>query len=205
MQTALIVAMDQHGLIGTDSGLPWRLPRDLKRFRKLTLHKPILMGRRTHEMIGKPLDLRLNLVLSRDTDYRADGCRVIHSLEEGLAAAREYLRAGAGSGDELLIIGGAATGAFIISNPITVIKRTLGGFGDLMKGAPYSKDNYLELLSMLYTVFKMAKSKGMLALEQHVDEVCAHRLEAVAHLVKQRLQLVCERFHLANFQQSRPP
>jgi dihydrofolate reductase len=105
MQTALIVAMDQHGLIGTDSGLPWDLPRDLKRFRKLTLHKPILMGRRTHEMIGKELDQRLNLVLSRDPDYRADGCRIVHSLEEGFAAAREYLRAG--SGDELLIIGGA--------------------------------------------------------------------------------------------------
>ncbi|HTY67657.1 MAG TPA: flagellar motor stator protein MotA [Alphaproteobacteria bacterium] len=71
---------------------------------------------------------------------------------------------------ELVIIGGAAVGAFIISNPITVIKRTASAFGDLMKGAPYSKDNYLELLSMLYTVFKMAKSKGMLALEQHVEK-----------------------------------
>jgi chemotaxis protein MotA len=71
---------------------------------------------------------------------------------------------------ELMIIGGAAVGAFIISNPITVIKRTMAGFGDLLKGAPYSKDNYLELLSMLYTVFKMAKSKGMLALEQHVEK-----------------------------------
>src|SRR5258708_14867827 len=71
---------------------------------------------------------------------------------------------------ELVIIGGAAIGAFVISNPITVIKRTAAGFGDMMKGVPYSKENYLELLSMLYTVFKMAKSKGMLALEQHVEK-----------------------------------
>jgi chemotaxis protein MotA len=71
---------------------------------------------------------------------------------------------------ELVIIGGAAVGAFVISNPMTVIKRTASAMGDLMKGAPYSKDNYLELLSMLYTVFKMAKSKGMLALEQHVEK-----------------------------------
>jgi chemotaxis protein MotA len=71
---------------------------------------------------------------------------------------------------ELVIIGGAAVGAFVISNPMTVIKRTAAALAELLKGAPFSKDNYLELLSMLYTVFKMAKSKGMLALEQHVEK-----------------------------------
>lgn len=71
---------------------------------------------------------------------------------------------------ELVIIGGAAVGAFIIANPMPVIKRTLGSLGLLLKGSPYSKEAYLELLSLLYTVFKLAKSKGMLALEAHVEK-----------------------------------
>ena len=71
---------------------------------------------------------------------------------------------------ELVIIGGAALGAFVIANPMTVIKKAAAAMGDLMKGGePYTKAHYLELLSLLYTVFKMAKSKGMLALEQHVE------------------------------------
>lgn len=71
---------------------------------------------------------------------------------------------------ELLIILGAAVGAFIIANPMPVIMRCIGSFGMLLKGSPYSKDSYLELLSCLYTVFKLAKSKGMLALESHVEK-----------------------------------
>ena len=71
---------------------------------------------------------------------------------------------------EFLIIFGSACGAFIISNPMPVIKRTLGGLGQLLKGSPYSKEAYLELLSLLYTVFKLAKSKGMLTLEAHVEK-----------------------------------
>jgi chemotaxis protein MotA len=72
---------------------------------------------------------------------------------------------------ELVIIGGAALGAFIIANPMKVIKASAGAMGDLMKGGqPYNKDHFLELLSLLYTVFKMAKSKGMLALEAHVEK-----------------------------------
>jgi chemotaxis protein MotA len=71
---------------------------------------------------------------------------------------------------EFLIIFGAACGAFIISNPLPVIKHTLGALGLLLKGSPYSKESYLELLSLLYTVFKLAKTKGMLALEQHVEK-----------------------------------
>jgi chemotaxis protein MotA len=71
---------------------------------------------------------------------------------------------------ELVIIGGAAVGAFVIANPMPVIKNTLGSLGLLMKGSPYSKEAYLELLSLLYTVFKLAKTKGMLALEAHVEK-----------------------------------
>jgi len=71
---------------------------------------------------------------------------------------------------EFLIIFGAACGAFVISNPMPVVKRTVGSLGLLLKGSPYSKESYLELLSLLYTVFKLAKTKGMLALEAHVEK-----------------------------------
>lgn len=71
---------------------------------------------------------------------------------------------------ELVIIGGAAVGAFIISNPMPVIKKTGGAMGQLLKGSPYTKEAYLELLSLLYTIFKLAKTKGMLALEAHVEK-----------------------------------
>jgi chemotaxis protein MotA len=70
---------------------------------------------------------------------------------------------------EVLIIGGAAIGAYIISNPKPVLTRSLGAIGALLKGSPYTKDSYIELLSMMYTVFRLAKSKGMLALESHVE------------------------------------
>jgi chemotaxis protein MotA len=71
---------------------------------------------------------------------------------------------------ELVIIGGAGVGAFIIANPLPVLKKALAAFGDVLKGPAYTKESYLELLSLLYTVFKLAKSKGMLALEAHVEK-----------------------------------
>jgi chemotaxis protein MotA len=71
---------------------------------------------------------------------------------------------------ELVIIGGAAIGAFVIANPMPVIKSTAGAFGQILKGDRYSKERYLELLAMLYSVFKLAKGKGMLALEAHVEK-----------------------------------
>jgi dihydrofolate reductase len=96
---SLIVAMAQNGVIGRDNSLPWRLPEDLKRFRACTLGKPILMGRRTFESIGRPLPERTNLVLTRDRGWSAHGVIVVHSVEEALAQA--------GSSDELVAVGGA--------------------------------------------------------------------------------------------------
>jgi dihydrofolate reductase len=106
MRISIIVAMSSDGLIGTDHGLPWRLPLDLKRFRELTWGKPVIMGRRTREAIGRPLPGRCNIVLTHDPEYTADGCRVAHSLPEALAVAQAYL--GETKGDEVMIIGGAA-------------------------------------------------------------------------------------------------
>lgn len=100
MIISMIVAMDQNGLIGNESGMPWHLPADLKRFRRVTLGKPILMGRKTHEMIGKALDGRPNLIITRNQAYSSPGCTICHSLEEALQ------KAAALPGGEAMIIGG---------------------------------------------------------------------------------------------------
>lgn len=99
MLIAAIAAMDRNRLIGDGDRLPWRLPADLRRFRALTMGKPIVMGRRTHESIGKPLPGRRNIVVSRNADYRAPGCEVAADLDQALD-----LCAGAA---EVMIIGGA--------------------------------------------------------------------------------------------------
>jgi len=96
---SLIVAMAQNGVIGRANALPWRLPEDLKRFKEYTLGKPILMGRKTFESIGRPLPGRLNLVLTRDSGWHAEGVTVVHSVEEALQQTR--------SSEELVAIGGA--------------------------------------------------------------------------------------------------
>jgi dihydrofolate reductase len=95
----LIVAVADSGVIGRDNALPWHLPDDLKRFKQLTLGKPIVMGRRTFESIGKPLPGRQNIVVTRDSNYRAGGVTVAHGAEAAVAAA-----AGAA---EIMVIGGA--------------------------------------------------------------------------------------------------
>ena len=99
MQVSLIVAMARNRVIGRDQHLPWHLPQDLRHFRATTLGKPILMGRRTFESLGRPLPGRTNLVLTRDLAWSAPGALVLHSITEALEAA-------AGRA-ELVVIGGA--------------------------------------------------------------------------------------------------
>lgn len=100
MKLALVVAMARNGVIGRAGSLPWHLPADLKRFRAITMGKPIIMGRRTHESIGRPLPGRRNIVLSREPAYRAAGCEVFGSLAAAQAALKNV--------DEVMIVGGAA-------------------------------------------------------------------------------------------------
>lgn len=97
---SLIAAMGEGRVIGIDNRLPWRLPADLKRFRQLTLGKPVLMGRKTFESIGKPLAGRHNIVVTQDRAFQAEGVAVAHSIDEAIAAA--------GDVPELMVIGGAA-------------------------------------------------------------------------------------------------
>jgi len=95
----LLVARAANGVIGRDNTLPWHLPADLQRFKALTMGKPILMGRRTFEAIGRALPGRVNLVLTRDPVWRAPGALTVHSLEEAYAQV--------GGAAELVVIGGA--------------------------------------------------------------------------------------------------
>lgn len=95
---SLVVAMDEGGVIGRGGTLPWRLPEDLRHFRRLTLGKTVLMGRKTWESLGKPLEGRRNCVLSRDPAFRAPGAEVFTTLDQALAAHGE---------GELVVIGGA--------------------------------------------------------------------------------------------------
>lgn len=105
MIVTAIAAIDRTGLIGDGSAMPWHLPRDLRRFRKHTLGKPMIMGRRTLESLRGPLEGRLNIVLTRNRAFHAEGCRTAGSLAEALKIAEEY--AGQTGGNEVMIIGGA--------------------------------------------------------------------------------------------------
>ena len=105
MLISLIVAVANNGVIGANGGLPWRLSSDLKTFRRLTLGKPIVMGRKTFASLGKPLDGRDNIVVTRDRDFTAEGVSVFHSVADALILARTLART-RGS-DEVMIIGGA--------------------------------------------------------------------------------------------------
>ena len=97
---SLIVAMDENRLIGSANQLPWHLPADLAFFKRTTMGKPIIMGRKTFESIGKPLPGRRNIIITRNSDFSADGCDVVSDIEAALARC-----AGA---DELMLIGGAS-------------------------------------------------------------------------------------------------
>ena len=100
MDVSFVVAMSRDRVIGRDGSLPWRLPRDLKHFRALTWGKPIVMGRKTHESLGRALPGRLNIVLSRRGWEPPEGVRVARSVPEALDLAR------AAGADEAMIIGG---------------------------------------------------------------------------------------------------
>ncbi|OGT19311.1 MAG: dihydrofolate reductase [Gammaproteobacteria bacterium RBG_16_57_12] len=97
---SIIVAMADNRVIGIGNRLPWHLPGDLKWFRQNTLGKPVIMGRKTFESIGRPLPDRTNIIVTRDRDYHQAGCLVAHSIDEALNACREAA--------EVMIMGGAS-------------------------------------------------------------------------------------------------
>ena len=106
MRLSLIAAVADNGTIGRDGGLPWRLSNDLRYFRSVTMGKPVVMGRKTFESIGRPLPGRANVVVSRSPGFTPEGVTVAADLDAAIAAA-ERLAAEAGA-DEVLVIGGGA-------------------------------------------------------------------------------------------------
>ncbi len=101
MIVSAIAAIGEGGVIGQGGKLPWHLPADLKRFRAITWGKPIIMGRKTFESLGRPLPGRTNIVLTRSLAYQASGCTVVDSLDEALTQAR------LSGAEEVLVIGGS--------------------------------------------------------------------------------------------------
>ena len=100
MRIALVVAAAKNGVIGRDGDLPWRLPDDLRTFKRLTLGKPVVMGRKTWESIGRPLPERHNVIMTRSPDFEAPGATVVGSVD----AVLELLA----DAEEIMIIGGGA-------------------------------------------------------------------------------------------------
>jgi dihydrofolate reductase len=105
MKIVLVAAVGANNVIGRDGQLPWRLKSDLAHFRAVTIHKPVVMGRKTYVSIGKPLKDRSNIVISRDADFAAPGVVTAPSFEAALELARKDAQAR--RADEIMIIGGS--------------------------------------------------------------------------------------------------
>lgn len=102
---SLIAAIGKNGIIGRGNELPWRIKSEMQYFKRTTVGKPIVMGRKSFESLGKPLLDRTNIIVSRNADYQVEGCVTVASLDEGLATAR---RVAARDGVDEIFIGGGA-------------------------------------------------------------------------------------------------
>lgn len=118
IDVVLVAAIGDDGVIGRDGAMPWRLSSDLRRFKQNTMGKPLVLGRKTYESIGKPLPGRVNIVITREAGYDAPGCEVVAGIDEALILARA--RAEASGADEICVIGGGE-----------IYRQTLDGAGRL--------------------------------------------------------------------------
>jgi len=117
MRLALIVAQGLNRVIGNDNKLPWYLPEDLRYFKEVTMGKPIIMGRKTFESIGKPLPGRLNIVITRDSTWSAEGVKVVSGLDNAIEVGEgQALIDGV---EEAVIIGGAQ----IYAQSLSIVDR----------------------------------------------------------------------------------
>jgi len=107
MRVSLIVAMDLGRVIGLDGQMPWHLPADLLHFKRTSVGKPIIMGRKTFESVGRPLPKRINVIVTRQEGYAHEGCLIAHSLEEAIEMVSPC--------DEIMICGGSGIYAEAIS------------------------------------------------------------------------------------------
>lgn len=126
---SMIVATADNNIIGKDNTMPWHLPADLAYFKKVTLGKPIIMGRKTYESIGRPLPGRRNIVISRDENYAAEGIDTVTSVEQALALVDGS--DGSHEVEEIMVIGGGAIYKHCLPNAdrlyVTHIKAKVDG------------------------------------------------------------------------------
>ena len=125
MIISLVVAVADNGVIGRDGGLPWRISSDLKTFRRITMGKPLIMGRRTFQSLKKPLDGRDNIVVTTNPDYRPDGALMAADFEAALALGRSC--AEARGVDEIAIVGGTAVFAAAMPIATRIYKTEVHG------------------------------------------------------------------------------
>ncbi|KQX39920.1 hypothetical protein ASD04_04515 [Devosia sp. Root436] len=104
VRIAMIAGVAENGVIGSDQAIPWRVPSDMAFFKQTTMGKPIVMGRKQYETVGKPLPGRSNIVITRRQGYQAEGVLVFHDIDAALEKAREIAQAD--GVDEIMIIGG---------------------------------------------------------------------------------------------------
>jgi dihydrofolate reductase len=114
----LVAAIAENGVIGKGNTLPWHLTSDLKRFRALTIGKPMIMGRKNFQSIGRPLPGRQSIVVTRDTGFKSDGIHIVHTVEEALVRASEC--AAEMHADEIILAGGAELYAALIGRADTM-------------------------------------------------------------------------------------
>jgi len=132
MKISMIVAMAEDRVIGLDNKMPWHLPADLQHFKKMTLGKPVIMGRKTYDSIGRPLPGRLNIVVSRDAKLTIEGVTCVTCVEQALLAAKGV--------EEVMIIGGAT----IYDYFLPVANRLYLTFIDLKTEGDTRFPDYLE-------------------------------------------------------------
>jgi dihydrofolate reductase len=128
MIISLVVAVADNGVIGRDGTLPWRISSDLKTFRRLTLGKPLIMGRRTFQSLKKPLDGRDNIVVTRNTGYRPEGALVATDFDTALAIARDCAKKR--GVDEIAVIGGTSVFAEALPIADRIYKTEVHGSPD---------------------------------------------------------------------------
>ncbi|MFK7997279.1 MAG: dihydrofolate reductase [Granulosicoccus sp.] len=104
---AMMMAMDKNRLIGKAGGMPWHVPGEMAYFKRVTMGKPVIMGRKTFESMGKPLPGRTNIVVTRSSDWAAENVVVAHDLDSALEIARQVCLSASTPADEMMVIGGA--------------------------------------------------------------------------------------------------
>jgi dihydrofolate reductase len=129
---ALVVAVGENGVIGRDGRLPWRIPSEMEHFRRVTLDKPVIMGRRTFVSLKHPLAQRDNIVLTRNREYAPQGAIAVESIEQALKIAGDCAMARAAK--EIMVIGGAAVYAALLPRASRVYLTRVHGepAGDLL-------------------------------------------------------------------------